>query len=92
MITNIIIILLNITSIILLSISLNRTNKSKEKFSKNYDPKCIATCRTQSTNADDQCLNYCQIPNKDNCCWRDCYMKKDNFNDYLKCGQRCETK
>ncbi len=90
MITNIIIIILNITSVILLALALKKV-KSSEKFTNNYDENCVTTCKSQSANADDQCLNDCQIPCKDNTCWRSCYLKSKTFDEYLRCGQKCKT-
>jgi hypothetical protein len=60
----------------------------KENFTASYDPNCIRTCKSQSTNADDQCMSDCQAP-CNNKCWEDCFRKSAYFDDYLRCGQRC---
>lgn len=74
--------------IITLSIILAKVDKNNETFTHNYDPKCLDTCHTQSTNADDQCMNDCQMP-CNNKCWENCYRKSIRFDDYLRCGVRC---
>lgn len=73
---------------ILLIILISVISLNKENFEKNYDKNCIATCQTQSINADDQCENDCELP-KNNNCWEYCFKKSKYFDDYLRCGQRC---
>lgn len=80
--------LLLLVAIIMLIITLARVNKHNEPFAYNYDEKCIDTCRTQSTNADNQCINDCQMP-CNNKCWKNCFKKSTHFDDYLRCGVRC---
>lgn len=87
MITNLSSLILAV-AIVILVIALIKLNKSKEKFSGSYDPLCMKTCKTQSTNADDQCLSDCQRP-CNNKCWEDCFDKAVHFDDYLRCGVRC---
>jgi hypothetical protein len=74
--------------VVILAIVLVKVNKSSEGFTASYDPKCLDTCHTQSANADDQCMNECQMP-CNNTCWENCFKKADHFDDYLRCGVRC---
>lgn len=78
---------LAVTTIILVIIFI-KIGKNNENFAFSYDPKCLNTCHTQSTNADDQCMNDCQMPSN-NKCWQTCFQKAAHFDDYLRCGVRC---
>lgn len=78
-----------LVSVIILAIVLVKVDK-KETFAYSYDPKCIDTCHSQSTNADDQCMNDCQMP-CNNKCWENCFKKSAHFDDYLRCGVRCPS-
>ena len=76
------------TVVIILAIVLDKVGKSNEPFTASYDPKCIDTCHTQSTNADDQCMNGCQMP-CNNKCWENAFKKSSHWDDYLRYGARC---